>query len=125
MGSGGERTGANAVTGLSGWDGMPEGGHTVRQSGIEDLIGAGVGIGVFVVWLAFVLGVALLIAFVAWRITAKTGYPGVMGLLYFVPIANLVLLCVLAFSQWPIEREIEALRAVRGRSDAPSPPERF
>jgi len=45
-----------------------------------------------------------------WKIFAKAGYPGALGLLMFIPIVNLVLLCVLAFGHWPIERELERLK---------------
>ena len=43
------------------------------------------------------------------RIFFKTGYryPIVMALLMLVPIANLVLLYLLAFSKWPIQHQLE------------------
>jgi hypothetical protein len=44
-----------------------------------------------------------------WRICSKTGYPGALSLLVFVPVANIVLLFFLAFSKWPIERKLEEL----------------
>ena len=62
--------------------------------------------------------VALLIGFVAlvftiviwWRIVSKTGYSGVLSLLMLVPLANLILLLVLAFSKWPIEEKLDIWR---------------
>ncbi|MDH4201522.1 MAG: hypothetical protein OEV87_01335 [Phycisphaerae bacterium] len=42
-----------------------------------------------------------------------------MGLLMMVPIANLIMMCILAFGQWPIHRELQALR----RSQMAPPPE--
>lgn len=45
-----------------------------------------------------------------WRIFSKAGYSGAMGLLMFVPIANLIVLCILAFGQWPIYQELNDLR---------------
>src|SRR2546426_7514932 len=45
-----------------------------------------------------------------WRIFSKAGYSGAMGLLMFVPIANIVVLCILAFGEWPIYRELKYLR---------------
>ena len=45
-----------------------------------------------------------------WRIVGKTGYPGALGLLMLVPLANIVLLVVLAFTEWPIEAELRRLR---------------
>ena len=49
-------------------------------------------------------------ALVWWRIFAKTGYGGPFGLLMLLPLVNLVMLLVLAFAKWPIEKEIEELR---------------
>lgn len=46
-----------------------------------------------------------------WKIFSKAGYSGALGLLMFVPIANLVVLLVLAFGEWPIQREVRELRA--------------
>src|SRR5450631_4272924 len=45
-----------------------------------------------------------------WKIFSKAGYSGAMGLLMFVPIANIVALCILAFGNWPIYQELNALR---------------
>ncbi len=45
-----------------------------------------------------------------WRIFAKAGYSGALGLLMFVPVANLIVLLVLAFARWPIQKEVDLLR---------------
>ena len=50
-----------------------------------------------------------------WRIFAKAGYSGALGLLMFVPIANIVMLCVLAFGEWPIYKELNYLRQMAAR----------
>ncbi len=47
-------------------------------------------------------------AVVYWRIFSKAGYSGAMGLLMFIPIANIVVLCILAFGEWPIYRELNS-----------------
>ena len=53
-------------------------------------------------------GMMLLFAVVlvvpAWRICARAGYPGALGLLAVVPIVNIGLLYFIAFAQWPIEQ---------------------
>jgi hypothetical protein len=49
-------------------------------------------------------------AVVYWRIFSKAGYRGAMGLLMFIPIANIIVLCILAFGEWPIYRELKYLR---------------
>jgi len=43
--------------------------------------------------------------FMWWRIVKKTGYPGALGILLLVPIANIVMMSILAFKEWPIQRE--------------------
>lgn len=50
---------------------------------------------------------------VYWKIFSKAGYNGAMSLLMFVPIANLIVLCILAFGEWPIHRELNQLRQMR------------
>src|SRR6266436_3276163 len=63
---------------------------------------------------------------VYWRIFAKAGYSGALGLLMFVPIANIVVLCVLAFGEWPIYKELKYLRqqAAQGQQ-YPSPQQQY
>ena len=55
--------------------------------------------------LAFVLA-----AIICWRILSKTGYGGTMGFLLLVPGINFIVLLVLAFDKWPLEREAERMR---------------
>jgi hypothetical protein len=50
-----------------------------------------------------------------WRIFAKAGYSGALSLLMFVPIANIVMLCILAFGEWPIYKELNYLRQMAAR----------
>ena len=67
--------------------------------------------------------VAIIFAVVMyWRIFSKAGYSGAMGLLMFVPIANIVVLCILAFGQWPIYKELTYLRqqAMQGQQYPPA-----
>lgn len=53
-------------------------------------------------WLMLIIGILVLIP--VWRICTKAGYSGWLSLLVLAPLANLVLLYFLAFSQWPLER---------------------
>ena len=50
-----------------------------------------------------VLGLLLIIPF--WQLFSKAGYSGWWGLLMIVPVANLIALYVLAFSNWPALRK--------------------
>jgi hypothetical protein len=54
--------------------------------------------------LCMLAAVGLLVALPFCLICAKAGFPGALGLLVFVPVANLVLLFFLAFAEWPALR---------------------
>jgi hypothetical protein len=41
-----------------------------------------------------------------WRIFVKAGYSGAWSLLVAVPVANLIMLGMLAFGDWPIHRQM-------------------
>jgi hypothetical protein len=43
-------------------------------------------------------------------IFAKAGYHWALGLLTLIPIACIIMLFVLAFGKWPIQKELEQLR---------------
>jgi uncharacterized membrane protein YraQ (UPF0718 family) len=58
----------------------------------------------------FVLACLAVAVFVWYKIVGRTGYHPALAFLMIVPLANVVLLLVLAFSDWPIQREVEALR---------------
>lgn len=64
----------------------------------------GVGLVVAVaVWLIF------LIAYI--RIIQKAGYSGWWILIGLVPVVNVVMFLVFAYSRWPVQREVDELRA--------------
>ena len=77
---------------------------------------AGALVGSFLVVLIISLALTIFFAIVYWKIFAKAGYSGAMGLLMFVPIANIIVLCVLAFGEWPIYKELNYLRSQPPRS---------
>jgi len=78
----------------------------------------------FVVGLAFfVLGIII-----NWKIWSKAGFNGALSLLMFVPLLNFIMICVLAFSEWPVRRELEQLRAqlmMRGPQYPPQYPQQY
>lgn len=58
-----------------------------------------------------IAGASLLVFTLVWcRIFARTGRHGATGLLMLVPGVNLLMLFVLAFGSWPVEREVKGLR---------------
>jgi len=44
------------------------------------------------------------------KIFSKAGYSWALGLLMLVPIANIIMLFVLAFAEWPVQRELRSYR---------------
>ena len=46
-----------------------------------------------------------------WKFISKTGNSGALALLLLIPIANLILVVFLAFSEWPLERRVKELEA--------------
>jgi uncharacterized membrane protein YhaH (DUF805 family) len=88
-----------------------------------DNSGAAAGVAAFggAMILFMLIGVAIF-AFVLimwWKIFSKAGYSGAMSLLLLIPIANLIALCILAFGDWPVLREVRALRAQNGGAYLP------
>ncbi len=59
---------------------------------------------------------------VYWRIFSKAGFSGALSLLMFVPIANIVMICILAFAEWPIYQELNMLRQRVAAMDGPRGP---
>jgi len=59
-----------------------------------------------------IIGLAFIVLSIViyWRIFSKAGYSGALSLLLLVPVANIIMLCVLAFGEWPIYRELNQLR---------------
>ena len=57
-------------------------------------------------WL-WMLVIAVLVVIPAWRICKRIGYPGWMGVLILIPLANLIFLYFIAFSNWPIDNRAD------------------
>src|SRR5438034_7866027 len=58
--------------------------------------------------IAGIIGIVSIVfaVIVWWRIFSKAGYNGALSLLMFIPIANLVMILILAFAEWPIYAEL-------------------
>lgn len=57
------------------------------------------------VLLSIVAAILPVIAF--WKICEKAGFPGALGLLMMVPIANFILPLYVAFAKWPIHEQMQ------------------
>jgi CDP-diglyceride synthetase len=63
------------------------------------------------IFLIVIILVVSLAAMIPWFfIYKKAGFHPAMGCLMFFPIVNLVMMFILAFTDWPIERELQNLR---------------
>ena len=61
--------------------------------------------GSFSIWHWLIILLILSIYLVpVWRIVSKAGYNGAFSLIGFVPVLNIIMLGVFAFSKWPNER---------------------
>jgi hypothetical protein len=49
-----------------------------------------------------------------WNMLKKSGNPPALSLLIMFPLVNVGLILWFAFAEWPIEREVKALRQQRG-----------
>ncbi len=90
-------------------------------SGISAAIGAGI-----LIYLIILLALVILGIIIWWKIFSKAGYSGALSLLMLVPIANFIVLLVLAFGRWPIYNELESLRQqvqARGAGYPPTGPQ--
>ena len=68
------------------------------------------------------VAIAVLSIIAAVKVLTKAGYSGWWVLAMLVPIANVVVLLVFAFSEWPVVREVKALRAQAGAPSGSWPP---
>jgi len=61
-----------------------------------------------------VVGASVLFFALIWcRVFGKAGFHAATGLLMLVPVVNLVMMLVLAFTRWPVEREVRTLRGIK------------
>lgn len=72
------------------------------------------------IFLLFWLGIIFFMGFMWWKIVKKTGYHGALGILMLVPIANIIMMAILAFRDWPIHKELKE-GEIRPSSSLPAP----
>lgn len=82
--------------------------HMMETYGPE--VSPAVGICFIAAYGFFILAILALTVVVFCKIFSKAGYHWAMGLLVLVPLGNIVVLLILAFGSWPIEKELQALR---------------
>ncbi len=57
------------------------------------------------------LGVLALVVIAFWSLYKKAGYEGGLALLMLIPLVNLGAMLFLAFSDWPVHRELREARS--------------
>jgi len=62
--------------------------------------------------------VAIIKALIFCKIFSKAGYCWALGLLMLVPIANIIMPFVLAFGDWPIQKEMRLLKQQQEKPEA-------
>jgi len=67
--------------------------------------------GLILCWVLFIVLLIVGMIYVYYKIFEKTGNSGWLALLMFVPIANIAIILYLAFSDWPVLREVRDLRS--------------
>ena len=60
--------------------------------------------------LLFLLVGGIIIILPLWKVFSKAGYPGALSLGMILPVVNIALLYFLGFSDWPVLKELKALR---------------
>ncbi len=79
-----------------------------------------------IIIICFALFVGFLFtSFMIWvwcRIFHKAGFPWPLGLLMLIPLVNVVMIVVLAFCKWPVQKELKAYKTA-GRNKQPPPGE--
>ena len=64
----------------------------------------------FLILILFALLTSILMVVAYCKICSKTGHNWALGLLMLVPVANYVLPLILAFTDWPIQKELRLLK---------------
>ncbi len=64
-----------------------------------------------------VLAAVVFYFFCVWVLVDKTGHPGWLSLLSWVPLLNIALVLYFVFADWPIERELKRYKERFGELD--------
>ena len=86
-----------------------------QAAGVAALLGSGVVLVFFLIFFVILVGIYYLIM-------KKTGYNPWMALLILIPgLGGLIILIMLAFTEWPVQREVRELRARLGGNGGYTP----
>lgn len=77
----------------------------------SDGAAAALGVGLVVLLVVLYAGLIFAVFYVYSRIVKKAGYPWPWIFIMLVPVVNIVMICMFALKEWPIERELARTRA--------------
>ena len=80
--------------------------HSASDAAAASAVGA-----IIIAYVVFIVAAMAFSIWIHWRILAKAGYNGALSLLILTGIGGIVPVLILAFGKWPLENEVEALRA--------------
>ena len=63
-------------------------------------------------WIGLLLFVLLVLAWMS--IFRRAGYSRWLGLLWLVPVVNVIIICFLAFADWPVHRQLRYFKVRAG-----------
>ena len=72
----------------------------MREEEVISIVG-----GCFFIFIALAMLILHVIVFC--KIYSRAGYPWAMGFLMLIPIVNFIMMLILAFSEWPIQRQVK------------------
>lgn len=91
--------------------------NACSMEGLE-VLGATWALAILGLVLTVAVGVAVLLVYLWWRVFTKAGYPGPLALLTLVPMGRIVMLAILAFTDWPALKEGGRTRVPHGSADS-------
>jgi hypothetical protein len=65
-------------------------------------------------FLFIILAISILHLIVFCMIYSRAGYPWAMGFLMLIPVVNIIMMLILAFSEWPIQKQLKMLQQQMG-----------
>lgn len=88
---------------------------------------AGIFGGMMLFGIIVLIAITVFYVWLFWRVFARTGMNGALGLICLIPIGPLICMLILAFSRWPLEDQLAYAGAVPPHPQPPAtelpPPE--
>jgi len=73
----------------------------------------------FILFIFIALAISILKLLVFCKIYSRAGYPWAMGFLMLIPVVDVIMMLILAFSEWPIQKQLKLLQQQLGLPSVP------